>query len=136
APTQVLGATGTRSTTGRYDGRSPLGTWLGTLVAHAAISAGRSRRSSVPLESPAGEDVAAAAHPAAIVDPAGVESARVLAAIVERCLEALPAEEKLLLQLYYEQDLTLDAMEPVTRLSRATLSRRLAGIRARLRIAV
>lgn len=130
---QVIADLWQRRKIARYEGRSTLRTWLGALVAHAAINAGRSTRTFLPLDSPASADAASVAGRGEAVDPARLESARALRTIVTQSVDALPANDKLLLQLYYEQGLTLDVMELATRLSRATLSRRLSAIRARLR---
>jgi RNA polymerase sigma factor (sigma-70 family) len=120
----------------RYSGRSTLRTWLGTVVANAAINAGRSTRAFVSIDAGADDSRVVPPRAAVVADPARLESERALASIVAECVAALPADEKLLVQLYYEQSLTLDAMEVALGTSKATLSRRLTGIRARLRAAV
>lgn len=133
---QVIADLWQRGKIARYEGRSTLRTWLGTVVAHAAINAGRTRRTFVPIDADAGEGQAARLRGTVVADPARLESERALAAIVAASVAALPAEDKLLLQLYYEQELTLEAMQVALRTSKATLSRRLTAIRGRLRAAV
>lgn len=133
---QVIADLWQRRKIGRYEGRSTLRTWLGTVVANAAINAGRSLRTFVPIDADADDSRASTSRGTVAPDPARLESARALASIVAEAVAALPAEEKLLVQLYYEQGLTLDAMEVALRTSKATLSRRLTAIRVRLRAAV
>lgn len=113
----------------RYSGRSTLRTWLGSVVAHAAINARRSVRTSRPL--PANSQ---APHVDVRAEDAPAE--RLLAELIGRAISGLPPEEKLLLQLHYEQGLTLDQMGGVVHASKATLSRRLAALRAKIREAV
>ena len=117
----------------RYAGRSTLRTWLGAVVAHAAMNVRRAAEPVVPL-SPA----TAATSPATTLRAPSEDasSERVLAGLVVEALGTLAQDEKLLLHLYYEQGLTLDQMEIATRRSKATLSRRLTHIRAKLLEAV
>lgn len=133
---QVIADLWQRRKIDRYEGRSALRTWLGTVVANAAINAGRTTRKLVPIEPDAADTEPFPARRTSAADPARLESERALASIVAASVSALPADERLLIQLYYEQGLTLDAMEIALRISRATLSRRLSAIRGRLRTAV
>lgn len=114
----------------RYDGWSSLRTWLGALVTHAAINERRSRQR-------AGTLIAAPAHePRVQVDREDEAARREFAGRVDRAIAALDDDHKLLLLLYYEQGLTLEQMSTVLNASKATLSRRLAGTRERLRAAI
>ena len=121
-----------------YDGRSTLKTWLGVVVAHAALNAVKLERRTVSLESRLGRrgrlepEVLRPAEPAA-PEREQDESARLLAALVARAVAALPAEDRLLLLLYYEEGLTLEEVERVLRLSKASLSRRLRRAREQVR---
>lgn len=128
---QVIADLWQRKKIGRYGGRSTLRTWLGAVVAHAAVNA---RRAAGPRP-PDASSARTAAAPAAIA-PEAATAERQLADLVTRAIAALTAEEKLLLRLYYDQGLTLDQMEIATRLSKATLSRRLTALRQRLRCAI
>lgn len=112
-----------------YQGRSSLRTWLGTVVANAAIQAGKAirRREAVTAR----ESAAAARVPA--VSPDDREAARLLADIAAGAIQALPPDEKLLLLLHYEQDLSLDQIAPLVGTSKATLSRRLKRLREDIR---
>jgi RNA polymerase sigma-70 factor, ECF subfamily len=119
----------------RYEGRSTLRTWLAAIVAHAALNLLKSSRRSVPLSSDEfrnWERDAALARPSAALDP----HAALLRQIVDLAIGGLPREDKLLLQLYYEQGLTLDEMAVVLRVSKATLSRRLERTRQALRTSI
>jgi RNA polymerase sigma factor (sigma-70 family) len=132
---QVIADLWQRGKIGRYAGRSTLRTWLGAVVAHAAMNA---RKGRLPGLEPPGEDYrefARQGHLERLVteDPERSQSERLLSGLVVKALAQLEPEEKLLLQLYYEQGLTLDEMERPLRTSKATLSRRLKRIRERLK---
>ena len=98
---QVIADLWQRRKIGRYEGRSTLRTWLGTVVANAAINAGRTRRTFVPIEADADDSRTSTSRGSVVADPAQLESERALASIVAESVAALPAEEKLLVQLYY-----------------------------------
>mgnify|MGYP006171054013 CR=1 FL=1 len=115
-----------------YDGRSSLRTWLGAMVAHAGINAARARRRTVSLD----EELQSrgGARPNTRETAAEQEdNERSFESLVRTALGGLAAEEKLLLLLYYQEELTLDQMSEVLGASKATLSRRLARLRAGLR---
>ncbi len=117
----------------RYHGRSTLRTWLGALVAHRAINASEAVRRQAQkrgaLRLIAGEN-----QPATGNDEAGEAQARdTLRAVLAEAVRALPAETKVLLQLYYEQELTLDEIGRALHVSAAALSRRLKQARETLR---
>jgi RNA polymerase sigma-70 factor (ECF subfamily) len=138
---QVIADLWQRRRLARYDGRSTLRTWLGAVLAHAAINAGKVERRTTSLDAASedpGRRLDAARHLPGV--PAiesrsfeDLEAERVFGDLVRRALGELEPDEKLLLLLYYEQGLTLEQMEPVLHLSKATLSRRLQAVRARLR---
>jgi RNA polymerase sigma-70 factor (ECF subfamily) len=115
----------------RYEGRSTLRTWLGAVVAHAALNAGKARRRAAAL----GGAETPAVRPAAPLpaEPAASEAGSLLARLAAEAIGGLPADEKLLLYLYYEQGLTLAQMAVALRASKAALSRRLSRTRSRLR---
>jgi RNA polymerase sigma-70 factor (ECF subfamily) len=129
---QVIADLWQRRKIARYQGRSTLRTWLGAVVAHAALNAGKSSRRTESLE----DETCAGEPPAASAEPGTNQAETLLARLVAEAIEGLPAGEKLLLRLYYEQGLTLDQMAVALRASKAALSRRLARIRAGLRQAV
>ncbi len=116
-----------------FEGRSSLKTWLGTLVAHSALNRLSGKAPPVSLDV---RGTAMAKDPSVLLRPEAAQSAELLSALVKNALRELPAEERLLLQLYYEQGLTLEEMEVAMRVSKATLSRRLQRLRARLKQAV
>jgi RNA polymerase sigma-70 factor (ECF subfamily) len=116
----------------RYEGRSSLRTWLGAVVAHAALQAGKvARRREADVEGARRQSIAEA-----VANPDDRQSAELLARIAADAIEALPADQKLLLLLHYEQDLSLDRMAPILNTSKATLSRRLTRVREDLRAAI
>jgi RNA polymerase sigma-70 factor (ECF subfamily) len=131
---QVVADLWQRRKIGRFEGRSTLRTWLGAVVAHAALNALKSRRRAGPVDSdrlPGG----APSEPAS-VEPATREAGALLAQLAGEAIGSLPAAEKVLLRLYYEQGLTLDQIAVALRASKTALSRRLSRIRSGLRGAV
>jgi RNA polymerase sigma factor (sigma-70 family) len=128
---QVIADLWQRSRLAQYDGRSTLKTWLGAVVAHAAINAGKVERRTTTLTPRMWERASMTTGAAA-----DAESGRAFTLLVERAIEELTPDSKLLLLLYYEQGLTLDEMANVVGGSKATLSRRLSGVRSALRDAI
>jgi RNA polymerase sigma factor (sigma-70 family) len=115
----------------QYEGRSTLRTWLGTVIAHAALNSRKARSRFVPLDEPR-EGV----QPALAVEPADEQAATLLRDLLATALSELPPESRLLLQLYYEQGLTLDELSVTLRASSAAISRRLKRTREDLRATV
>jgi len=128
---QVIADLWQRGRIAQYDGRSTLRTWLGAVVAHAAINAGKVERRTTPFESRMIEG--RAPDTGSIEDE---EERRLFAGVVRRAVAEVEPEDRLLLQLYYEQGLTLDEMAPIAGASKATLSRRLDRLRRRLRATI
>ena len=128
---QVIADLWQRSRLAQYDGRSTLKTWLGAVVAHAAINAGKVERRTTTLDPRVSER---ASLPSVVAEDE--EDGRAFALLVEKAIGELPPDSKLLLLLYYEQGLTLDEMANVLGGSKATLSRRLSGLRGALRDAI
>ena len=115
----------------QYGGRSTLRTWLGTVVTHAALNSRQSASRTQPLQAE-GADT----REASVVDPAAHESAQWIARLLADALRALPARERLLLYLYYEQEMTLDELGMILRASAPAISRRLKSTRETLRAAI
>lgn len=128
---QVIADLWQRSRLEHYDGRSTLKTWLGAVVAHAAINAGKVERRTTTLTPRMWERATQTTGAAA-----DAESGRAFTLLVERAIGELAPDSKLLLLLYYEQGLTLDEMTNVIGGSKATLSRRLSALRDALRDAI
>jgi len=116
----------------QFEGRSTLRTWLGAVVTHAALNVMAAGREQVPLT--ASDAARIYQRPTAASDV--VDDAATLARLVKTALGRLDDEEKLLLLLHYEQELSLDEMAPLLGASKATLSRRLKRLRLAVRQSV
>lgn len=120
----------------RYQGRSTLRTWLGALVGNAALNAVKALQRGQTVRE-ARHMLAASGQAAAVADLiAEQEVTELMRGIVTDVLKTLPRETKLLLQLYYEQGLTLEEMSGPLRISTAALSRRLKQTRDDLRTSI
>ena len=126
---QVIADLWQRGKIARFEGRSSLKTWLAAVVAHAASNAAEKDRRLVPLEGR--EPDLAPAAPGEGTDRPDRER---LVALLADATSRLPAEDRLLLLLYYDQGLTLEEMGPLTHRSKAVLSRRLKRVVGWLRI--
>ena len=129
---QVVADLWQRGKMARYQGRSTLRTWLGSIVAHAALNAMKSGRRTVPLEE--GEDVPRTGPP--VAEGLLGHERSLLEDLVKEAMTNLEPEAKLLLLLHYEQGLTLDEIASVHGGSKAALSRRLQRTRDELRVAI
>ena len=107
----------------RFEGRSTLATWLGAVAINAALNARRAASGQKARMIPA-EGVADVPAPTSAQD----EHAP-LAEILADAITALPAESKLLVLMYYEQQLTLDQAAALLLRSKSTLSRMLTRAR-------
>jgi len=128
---QVIADLWQRERLAQYDGRSTLKTWLGAVVAHAAINAGKRERRMTTIDPGTMK-----ARSRVIGGAEDEDTHRLFATLVTRALEELEPDAKVLLLLYYEQGLTLDEMVSVLGTSKATLSRRLDRLRRGLRAAI
>jgi RNA polymerase sigma-70 factor (ECF subfamily) len=131
---EVIADLWTRGKLKQYAGRSTLRTWLAAVVAHAALNSRQNLRRWVPLEDAPSNHPATT--PAERHEPENEQSAALLREMLSDAVQRLPAEERLLLQLYYEQELTLDAIGASLGLSTAAISRRLKHTREELREAI
>jgi RNA polymerase sigma factor (sigma-70 family) len=120
----------------QYEGRSTLRTWLGTVVAHAALNSRKSMSRLVPLDSESARAIELKATRLESIEPANEQAAVLLRQIFSEAVRDLSPESRLLLQLYYEQGLTLDQLSVTLHASSAALSRRLKRTRRELRTAI
>ncbi len=132
---QVIADLWERRKMARYEGRSALRTWLGAIVAHAALNAVKADRRWLPLEGE-GPDPRPQASSANPPDADAVSDRSLFEGLVTEAMKGLPAEDKLLILLHYEQDLTLDEMVLAVGSSKAALSRRLKRAREQLRASI
>ncbi len=120
----------------QYEGRSSLRTWLATVVAHAALNSRKAKARFVPFD--AGE--ARARDPESARDestaPADAQAAGLLREMLHSAVRDLSPEDRVLLQLYYEQGLTLDQLGVTLCASSAAISRRLKHAREEVRAAI
>jgi RNA polymerase sigma factor (sigma-70 family) len=128
---EVIADLWTRGKLRQYEGRSTLRTWLGAVVAHAALNSRQALNRWVPLEHAPPDPV----HQEA-VEPGNEQAAALLRRMLSEAVQALPAEERLLLLFYYEQELTLEAIGAALGLSSPVISRRLKHTREQLRATI
>ncbi|MGQ0835625.1 MAG: RNA polymerase sigma factor [Gammaproteobacteria bacterium] len=131
---EVIADLWTRGKLRQYEGRSSLRTWLGAVVAHAALNSRQAMNRWVPLDRAHGSDAGPAQSES--MEPEQDQAATLLRQMLSDAIRALSAEDRLLLQLYYEQDLTLDGIGAMLGGSTAALSRRLKHVREGLRDAI
>ncbi len=111
-----------------YHGRSSLATWLRAVLAQRHVDrlrAGR-RVGALPEEEP---PAAAASAP----EPEHARWVALVDAALDRALRGLDSRDRLRLALYYANGLTLAEIGRIVKEHEATVSRRLARIRRRLR---
>jgi len=132
---QVIADLWERRKMARYEGRSALRTWLGAIVAHAALNAVKADRRWLPLEceGPGPRPQEQSVSPSDVAVP---EDRLLFEGLVREAMEGLSAEDKLIILLHYEQDLTLDEMAIAVGGSKAGLSRRLKRAREQLRASI
>lgn len=115
----------------RYEGRSSLRTWLGAVTAHAALNASKARNRPGDVRSQGQRR--SASDQTTSGRPEQEEAARLLSGLMAEAIAALSDEERVILLLHYEQELSLDHMATLLDTSKATLSRRLKRIREAMR---
>jgi RNA polymerase sigma-70 factor (ECF subfamily) len=123
-----------------FHGRSKLATWLRTVLAQRHVDALRALQRTESLDDENAPHLAAGLENATSafenIDP---DRARLLPRLFEavtEALAALPAPDRLLLSLYYVQELTLAQIARLRGVHEATVSRRLQNIRVELRHSV
>jgi RNA polymerase sigma factor (sigma-70 family) len=110
----------------QYGGRSTLRTWLGTVIAHAALNSRHAVHRTVSLQ----PDNSVSSERS---EPADDQAATLLRELLTEAVASLGTEERLLLQLYYEQGMTLEELSVTLRISGAAISRRLKRAREDVR---
>jgi len=120
-----------------FHGRSKLATWLRAVLAQRHVDSLRSARHTESLDEPlAPRQPAGARQPparAAAVDPDRARLLPRLRQAVAGALAAVPPADRLLLSLYYLQELTLAQIARLQAVHEATISRQLDRIRRELR---
>jgi len=110
----------------RYEGRSSLATWLGAVTLNAALNARRTISAHARI-------VGAADSVPDLPAAASVEVQDTLARVLHDAIAVLPADTRVLVLMYYEQDLTLDQAAVLLGRSKSTLSRSLMRARDAIR---
>lgn len=122
---QVIADLWLRRNIARYEGRSSLRTWLGSIVAHAAINASHSaRRSRISAKAAVGSRPIRASW-----DTGEMARSDGLGGLIASSIAQQPPADRLLVLLYYDRSMTLEEISRVMGLSKAALSRRLKRIR-------
>jgi RNA polymerase sigma-70 factor len=119
-----------------FHGRSKLSTWLRTVLAQRHVDALRSAQRTDSLDEESPEPIRPAARSAVEAGAADPDRARLLPRLQQSIAAALatatPAD-RLLLSLYYLQEMTLAQIARVQGVHEATISRQLDRIRRELR---
>ncbi|MGH8131127.1 MAG: RNA polymerase sigma factor [Steroidobacteraceae bacterium] len=133
---EVIAELWSRGRLKQYEGRSTLRTWLGAVVSHAALNSRKAMSRMVPLETRQARSSDETESSFESTGPASEEAARLLREMLSEAVRSLETEERLLLQLYYEQEMTLDEMSATLSASSAAISRRLKRTREVLRAVI
>jgi len=107
-----------------YEERSSLKTWLSAVAINTALNTRRAAvsRAAAAAAAPVRADVP--------VDPTATQ----LRAVLQDAIASLDSSTKLLVLLYYEQDLSLEDIGRLVGVSKSTLSRALKQARNRIRV--
>ena len=117
-----------------YHGRSTLATWLRAVLAQRHVDHARTTRRTVTVEDHELERVARAGHEASQEpDPDRERHLAVLRVALRHALGSLAPQDRLRLGCYHTQGMTLAAIGRLLREHEATVSRRLARARRRIR---
>jgi RNA polymerase sigma-70 factor (ECF subfamily) len=119
-----------------FHGRSKLSTWLHTVLAQRHVDAVRSAGRAVSLDDEAVPRSRLVAVELPASDPDRVRLVPLLRQAVGGALSALSASDRLLLALYYVQEMTLAQIALAQGVHEATISRQLGRLRRELRQAV
>lgn len=129
---EVIAELWSRKKLEQYGGRSTLRTWLGTVVAHAALNSRQALQRTVSLQADHFRSPERSV-PTDRTEPANDQAATLLRELLTEAVAGLATEERLLLRLYYEQGMTLNELSLTLRVSGAAISRRLKGAREEVR---
>jgi RNA polymerase sigma-70 factor (ECF subfamily) len=132
-----------KSKLGYYSGRGSLGGWLRAVVSQLAIDQFRKQSKLVQVEEDRDLEILvndASPERAAELDPENrlteKSSTRDISAALSAAMAELPAEDRLILKLYYFDDLKLNEIAASFGYLEATASRRLARIQKYVRASV
>jgi RNA polymerase sigma-70 factor, ECF subfamily len=129
---EVIAELWSRKKLEQYGGRSTLRTWLGTVVAHAALNSRRALQRTVSLQA---DNARSIGHSTSSdrSEPADDQAGALLRELLTEAVANLATEERLLLRLYYEQGMRLEELSLMLRVSGAAISRRLKRAREDVR---
>jgi RNA polymerase sigma-70 factor (ECF subfamily) len=112
-----------------FEGKSKFSTWLYRIVYNAAISKTRKKKlDMIPMDNYVIHNYTEDA----VLQGAEVVEAEERRVMVERALERLPAEDNLLITLFYKGDSSIDEISEITGLSASNVKVRLHRIRKKL----
>jgi RNA polymerase sigma-70 factor len=114
-----------------FHGRSSLGTWLRAVLSQRYVDRLRSQTRLAPL--PADDEMDAMPAASAVPDGAASRCVEIMRRAIAAVVGALTPRDRLRLQCYYAQDLTLAQIGAVLGEHEATVSRNLARTRKTIR---
>ncbi len=136
----VSTASGTKTNKiGQYDGTGSLEGWIKVVVTRMAIDQIRRSQKQVSLEELDGEPESRAGIPRDIVSTVGVDipaASKMFAASLNHAMNQLGGQEKLILSLYYMEDLSLKEIGRLIKVHESTVSRTLDRLKKQLRKSV
>jgi RNA polymerase sigma-70 factor (ECF subfamily) len=125
-----------RSLLDYFHGRSSLATWLRAIVAQRHIDSVRGSRRFEPLESAQAQDSRTLQESADPPEPGHSRMMEIFASVLSAAIAALAGKDRLRLDYYYRDELTLREIARATGEHESTVSRKLERTRRELRKSV
>ena len=122
-----------RSLLDYFHGRSSLATWLRAVIAQRHIDSVRGARRFEPLDDAAPQDSRPTAESADPPEPGHARMMEIFAAVLSAAIAALPGQDRMRLDYYYRDELTLREIARAMGEHESTVSRKLERTRRELR---